>query len=184
MTFSIEEQKIVDLSHSWIFPASPSATGQSYQARLLRDRDLYFTLFRFDAPFQPPANVHEASGKRVFHLISMLRNIRRRHLYALSGWRATDAEADAAKDALSAWMHNNRETARECLLHAGALFSDVRSQTYKVSFDPYFFLIPIIYMWAYQKLSPDSDSGANIKPILRVDCGVDETLAKSSGKAY
>lgn len=178
MTFSIEEQKILELSRCWIFPASPSSTGQSYRTRFLRDEDSDLNLFGFDAPYHPPESVRDASGKRYFHLLSILRDIQLRHLHALAGWRATDAEVGAATDALSTWMHNNRESGRECLLHAGALFGDVRNQTYKDSFDPFFLLIPILYLWAYQKLSPDASSaGVGIK-ALRIDCGVDEAVAK------
>lgn len=185
MTFSIEEQKILELSRCWIFPASSSSTGQSCRTRLLRDRDTDLGLFGFDAPFHPPENVHDASVKRYFHLLSILRDIQLRLLFALAGWKTTDAEADTATDALSTWMHSNRESGRECLLHAGALFGDVRNQIYKVSFDPFFLLISILYLWAYQKLSPDVGSaGVGIKP-LRIDSGVDETVAKQwiEGKA-
>lgn len=177
MTFSIEEQKILESSRCWMFPASSPTTGQSYRTQLLRDRDPDLRLFGFDASFRPPGNVRDASGKRYFHLISLLRNVHLRHIYAFAGWKATDAEVDAAKEAISAYMHSNRDGGRECLLHAGALFGDVRNQIYKVSFDPFFLLISILYMWAYQKLSPDVSSGVGLKP-LRIDCGVDEAVAK------
>ncbi|GME23731.1 hypothetical protein F5883DRAFT_417837 [Neofusicoccum parvum] len=187
MTFDVEEQMIFETGRCWIFPASSSNTGQSYRTQLLRDSDLDLSLFGFDAPFHAPENPHQASGKRFFHLIFILKHIGLRHLYAFSGWKATAAEVDAATDALSAWMHSNRESARECLLHAGALFGDVRGQTYKVSFDPLFLLISILCFWAYQKLSPDNDSaGGDRKPILRIDYDVDETTARSwiQGKSH
>lgn len=179
MTFSIEEQKILDSSRCWIFDASPSTAGQSYQAQLVRDRDSDLSLFGFEAPFQPPENVYEASRRRYLHLISILRDAPLRHLYALCGWKATDAETDAASNALSAWMRNNSERARKCALHAGALFGDVRSQVYKMPFDQLFLLISILYLWAYQKLSPDDGSVVDAMPVLRIDCGVDETIATS-----
>ncbi|KAH8753344.1 hypothetical protein F5883DRAFT_575361 [Diaporthe sp. PMI_573] len=179
MTFSIEEQKILDSSRCWIFDASPSTAGQSYQAQLVRDRDSDLSLFGFEAPFQPPENVYEASRRRYLRLISILRDAPLRHLYALCGWKATDAETDAASNALSEWMRNNSERARKCALHAGALFGDVRNQVYKMPFDQLFLLISILYLWAYQKLSPDDGSVVDAMPVLRIDCGVDETIATS-----
>lgn len=177
MTFSIEEQKILESSRCWIFPALSPTTGQSHQTRLLRDRDSDFRLFGFDAPFHAPGDIRDSSGKRFFHLICLLRDVQLRHLYAFAGWKATDVEVDLATDALSTWMHSNRERGRECLLHAGALFGDVRNQSHKVSFDPFFLLISTLYLWAYQKLSPDVSSGVGLKP-LRIDCGVDEAVAR------
>lgn len=179
MAFSIEEQKILDSSRCWIFPSSPSTSGQSHRTQLVRDRDSDLSLFGFKAPFQPPENSHEANGRRYFHLISILRDVPLRHLYALCGWKATDAETDAATGVLSAWVRNNGERARKCVLHAGALFGDVRAQVYKMSFDQLFLLISILYLWAYQRLSPDASSGVDTKPVLRIDCGVEETVAKS-----
>lgn len=108
MTFSIEEQKVLDSSRSWIFPAaSPTAAGQSHRTRLLRDRDSDLSLSGFTAPFHPPENSREAMGRRYFHLISILRDVPLRHPYALCGWKATDAETDVATDVLTAWMRGN-----------------------------------------------------------------------------
>lgn len=179
MAFSIEEQRILDSSRYWLFPGSPSTTGQPYQTQLIRNRDSDLKLFGFNAPFLPPENSYDASSRRYFHLISILRDVPLRHLYASCGWKSTDVEVDAATDALSAWMNSNNECARKCVMHAGSLFGDVRSQVYKMSFDPLFLLIPILYLWVFQRLSPDNSSGVDTRPVLRIDSGVDETVAKS-----
>lgn len=179
MAFSVEEQRILDSSRCWIFPTSPSTTAQSYQTQLVRNRDSDLSLFGFNAPFQPPENFQDASGRRYFHVISILRDVPLRHLYASCGWKSSDAEVDAATDALSAWMNSNNESARRCVMHAGALFGDVRSQVYKTSFDPLFLLISVLYLWAFQRLSPDNSSVVDTKPVLRIDSGVDKTVANS-----
>lgn len=182
MTFSIEEQKVLDSSRSWIFPApSPAAAaaGQPHRTRLLRDRDADLRLFGFEAPFQLPENHREAMGRRYFHLISILRDVPLRHIYALCGWKATDAETDAARDVLSAWMRTNSERARKCVVHAGALFGDARRHVYKTSFDALLLLISSLYLWAYQTLSPDASPGVGSRPVLRIDCGVDEAVARA-----
>lgn len=179
MAFSIEEQKILDSSRSWIFPASSPATGQISRTRLLQDRDSDLSLLGFKAPFYPPQDPHEASGRRYFHLISILRDVPLRHIYALCGWKATDAETDVARDVLSAWMGSNSDRARKCVLHAGALFGDARRHVYKTSFDALLLLISILYLWAYQRLSPpEVGPGADSRPVLRIDCGVDEAVAR------
>lgn len=179
MAFSIEEQRILDSSRCWIFPALPSTTGQLYQTQLVRNRDSELSLFGFNAPFQAPQNFQDASGRRYFHLISILRDVPLRHLYSSCGWKSTDAEVDAATDALAVWMNSNKESARKCVMHAGALFGDVRSQVYKMSFDSLFLLVSILYLWVFQRLSPHNSSGVETKPILRIDSGVDETVANS-----
>lgn len=179
MTFHIEEQKVLELSHCWIYPASLSAPEQSCRTQLLRDRDSDLRLLAFDSPFQLTTNPHEASGRRYFHLISILRDVLLGHLYALCGWKSSDLETEAAKTVLSAWMRDNVERARKCVIHAGALFGEARSQTYKMSFDPLFLLVPILYLWGYQRLSPSDSCGVGNKSVLRIDCGIDEEVAKS-----
>lgn len=179
MTFNIEEQKILDSSRCWISPTSLPTPEQIHRTKLLGDRDSDLRRFAFDAPFHLAESSHEASGRRYYHLICILRDVPLKYLYALCGWKSSDAETDAAKTVLSAWILNNPQRARKCILHAGTLFGDARNQAFKISFDPLFLLIPTLYLWACQRLSPDDSSSVSTKPVLRIDCGMDEAVVNS-----
>lgn len=68
---------------------------------------------------------------------------------------------------------------RKCVLHAGAPFGDAPRHVYKTSFDVLLLLISTLYLWAYQRLSPDASLGVDSRPVLRIDCGVDEAVART-----
>jgi hypothetical protein len=120
---------------------------------------------------------HDRHSRVVIHLVSILRKVPLRDIYASSGWRATTEEIKTSKSNITSWMKENQPCARQCLWHAVSIFSALRTERNFYGHDPFCFLIAALFIWSFDLFARPSESRElgseagwlNSKPPTRVD---------------
>lgn len=113
----------------------------------------------------------DALNKSIFHILSILRHVRLRSLYALSGWQANESEINEARTTLQHWFENDTKSARKCLWHAGSVFQALRTKTHFACFEPFNLLIAALVIWAYCLLRPQVPRAAAMEQLNHYDGG-------------
>lgn len=109
-----------------------------------------FDILLFD---KPDEDGQESPIKPLFHLMSVLRQVPLRHLFAFSRWRATEAESEESKCYLQSWMERDPVAARRCLWHAAMVLSSMRSKKQHACHEPFTLLISVSMIWAFDMLA-------------------------------
>ena len=119
------------------------------------------TASAFDSEFEALASTSQdtpatayalCESQSLIDLISIFRFVRRPILWAFTGWRTTPEERQHTCSVLSRDFAARPQHARQCLRHAARLFDHFRSVSKMVLWDPYCFLVAVLFIWAYDQL--------------------------------
>ncbi|KAJ6035908.1 hypothetical protein N7540_000187 [Penicillium herquei] len=184
----VEESRAINTSRSCAlsdFNAEDEGASSSTRPPLLsyRKLDWKYNLLAPDS-FSLSSYAGNPDNRDTFyHLLEILRHVPRKQLYASSGWYASAEEMAAAESCLVGWMRDNPALSRECVVHAGALISEIRSTTSTACYHSFCLLIAVSYLWVFTRFHY-ADSNANkgnspLQPpttLLRIDQYHDPSL--------
>lgn len=134
--------------------------------------DAFETLFDASLPGD------SGHGDAMFHTLSILRRVPLRHLYAFSGWQATEVDVEVSKKYLRTWVRTEPASTRWCLWHAVMALKLLKSKQYFGCDDAFHVLIATLILWAFDLLSEPSDLQSSVsrgagwdgdQPPVRID---------------
>jgi hypothetical protein len=100
------------------------------------------------------------------HVISILRDIPLRMIYASVGWEANVAEMQQTRERLKGYLRRNPSTARICLWHAARIHSSVRNYRYPACYAFLSFAIAVSYILLYDQILERTDTQGD---VIRLD---------------
>jgi len=160
--------------------------GSTAQESLQLDTELLDQVLEF--LLVPGANACAKMGinspdESLLHIMSILRHVQLRDIYAFSGWQADESEILESKRRLQKWIEHEHESVRKCIWHAGSAFRLLRSKTHLTCFEPFNLLIAALTIWTYCILQPQSTTAteSRARHPVRIDqlterCDVDEWI--------
>ncbi|OJZ85544.1 hypothetical protein ASPFODRAFT_46576 [Aspergillus luchuensis CBS 106.47] len=182
-----EEQRVQAASRSWIL--HDLSSGDLHHQPCPQKSSFGCLDWRYQMLVPPssaaPSLIANVSDMRktFFHLLFILRYLPLEKLYTYSGWYASEDDITSARSYLRTWLQNNPELSRECVSHAGALIGKIRSFPTLSCYDPFSLLISVMFLWAFERLKPDSpvapeESLQDREPaiIFRIDQCDEETI--------
>ncbi|RAH53310.1 hypothetical protein BO85DRAFT_504517 [Aspergillus piperis CBS 112811] len=182
-----EEQRVQAASRSWIL--HDLGSGDLHHQSCPQKSSFGCLDWRYQMLVPPssaaPSLIANVSDMRktFFHLLFILRYLPLEKLYTYSGWYASEDDITSARSYLRTWLQNNPELSRECVSHAGALIGKIRSSPTLSCYDPFSLLISVMFLWAFERLKPDSpvapeESLQDREPavIFRIDQCDEETI--------
>lgn len=95
----------------------------------------------------------------LYILIHLLRDVPMRSLLAFAGWQVDDAQVEAAKLELSEWAFQHEQVARQCFLHAVAIFNILRNKHPFAAHEPLSLLTATLYIWMYDQFIQEDGNG-------------------------
>jgi len=124
----------------------------------------------------PSANTRARTGinssdESILHVMSILRHVQLRDIYAFSGWQADESEILESRRRLQKWIDHEHESVRKCIWHAGSAFRLLRSKTHMTCFEPFNLLIAALTIWTYCILQPQSATATELhaRHSVRID---------------
>jgi hypothetical protein len=90
------------------------------------------------------------------HIMSILRHVSLRAVYAFSGWEADDRQVQEARTYLRRWINSDVQSVRKCLWHAALIFRTLRKKRRMSCFDVFYILIATLIIWTYCMLHSDT----------------------------
>ncbi|KAH7187443.1 hypothetical protein BKA60DRAFT_587767 [Fusarium oxysporum] len=134
----------------------------------LRHAHLYLDILQRHVETLPPTALTRACMTNI-HMVSLLIYFPTREVIAFGRWRVTETQHSMVVDKLKRWMCNPR-SAREALIHACSIWSQIRSSSTNAQHEAPAFLHSAISIWALVEYSEALDLGnLDESPILRLD---------------
>jgi hypothetical protein len=100
------------------------------------------------------------------HVVSILRDIPLRIIYASVGWQAKVTEMRRTRERLKEYLLRNPSTARICLWHAAQIHSSARNYRYPAYYAPLSFTIAVSYILLYDQILAHTDTQGQ---VIRLD---------------
>lgn len=162
-SFYVGEKRLLSDMNSWLLCRTGNrpqedCVQKSTLNEWLSDRllDEQFEIFGPSRDSNMDLILLDTTHEKTYHLLSILRRVPQRLLYLFFGWKTTEKGSQAARRGLVHWFNENRERAREGLLHAAVLFRIIRDQTVTTYFDPLWLLIATLFMRAYVEVESNA----------------------------
>ncbi|KAF5695636.1 hypothetical protein FDENT_261 [Fusarium denticulatum] len=134
----------------------------------LRHAHLYLDILQRHVETLPPTALARAAVTNI-HMASLLIYFPTREVIAFGRWRVTETQHSMVVGKLKRWMSNPRN-AREALIHACRIWSQIRLSRTNAHHEAPAFLHSAISIWALVEHSEEFDVGnADEFPILRLD---------------
>ncbi|KAG7407144.1 Zinc finger protein klf1 [Fusarium oxysporum f. sp. rapae] len=134
----------------------------------LRHAHLYLDILQRHVETLPPTALTRAAMTNI-HMVSLLIYFPTREVIAFGRWRVTEAQHSMVIHKLKRWMSNPR-SAREALIHACSIWSQIRLSRTNAQHEAPAFLHSAISIWALVEHSEEIDAGTvDGFPILRLD---------------
>ncbi|KAJ5094791.1 hypothetical protein N7456_010652 [Penicillium angulare] len=180
----VEERRAIEASRSCaLFEEEPTFSTKSALSPSYRRLDWKYKLLA-PKPFEPSERTGNSDARNIFyHLIGILRHVPRKQLYAYSGWYASEEDMTAAEAYLAGWISENPVFSRECLVHAGALIGQIRSNGPAACYHYFCLLIATSYIWTFTRLQEQGSKELEGRPplqppatLLRIDQRHDPSL--------
>lgn len=161
---------IVQQSNTTTAPQNKSTTQEHSQLKSeLLDSAL-------EAMLVPSANTRtntslDVLDESTLHVMSILRHVRLREIYAFSGWQADENEILESRRYLQNWIDREQESVKKCIWHAGSTFRLLRSKTHMACYEPFNLLVAGLTIWTYCILQPQSKATMELPAYhpVRVD---------------
>jgi len=183
LTSFAQERRCLDFAQIVGGPESGNPSSQmTVMDQIQRQFD---TLTRASSPSVPQEQIKTIQSDRhnIHNLLTILRFIPQRTLYAFSRFRTSPAGSAKARNDISEHMHRHMEQARDCLLHAAQLYQSLRQASPLLYHDPFLLLNASIYIWAYTELvehAPATISNANSPNKKEKTIRIDQVLDGAS----
>lgn len=120
----------------------------------------------------------QVSAQILYHLLSILRRVPLRTIYAISGWQTTASRTETAKKEFVSWVHSHPERARKCLWHSSMIIAALRHEDTIGFFHPLALLIAVLFLWEFLREidpGPDPFQVVGSATPLRLDRLLDES---------
>ncbi|KAF5252490.1 hypothetical protein FANTH_2384 [Fusarium anthophilum] len=134
----------------------------------LRHAHLYLEVLQRHVETLPPTDLARAAMANI-HMVSLLIYFPTREVIAFGRWRVTESQYSMVVGKLKRWMSNTR-SAREALIHACSIWSQIRLRRTNAQHEAPAFLHSAISIWALVEHSEELDVGNGEElPILRLE---------------
>lgn len=113
----------------------------------------------------------DVTSQSSLHILSILRLVSLRAVYAFSGWDANDRQVHEARAYLERWVREDSQSLRKCLWHASLVFQTLRNRKRLSCFHVFYMLIASLILWIYCVLTgvPGTVSKAENGDAIRLD---------------
>lgn len=113
----------------------------------------------------------DVTSQSSLHILSILRLVSLRAMYAFSGWEANDLQVHEARAYLERWIREDAQASRKCLWHASLVFQTLRNRRPLSCFHVFYMLIASLTLWIYCMLSEGDGtiSEAESEDAIRLD---------------
>ncbi|CAN9084229.1 unnamed protein product [Alternaria alternata] len=118
----------------------------------------------------------------VVHVISILRNIPLRMIYASVGWQANLAEMQKTRERLKEYLRRNLDTARICLWHAAQIYAFTRNDRYPAYYATLSFAIAVTYILLYDQILGQKDTSGDLVRLDKIKEKIDITAWARDGE--
>jgi hypothetical protein len=98
----------------------------------------------------------------IVHVISILRDIPLRMIYASVGWQANVADMRRTRERLKEYLQCNRGTAKMCLWHAAQVYLSMRNYRYPAHYACLSFTIATTYILLYDQILRATDTQGDV----------------------
>ncbi|CAI9638112.1 unnamed protein product [Alternaria burnsii] len=118
----------------------------------------------------------------VVHVISILRNIPLRMIYASVGWQANLAEMQKTRERLKEYLRRNPDTARICLWHAAQIYAFTRNDRHPAYYATLSFAIAVTYILLYDQILSQKNTSRDLVRLDKIKEKTDITAWARDGE--
>lgn len=91
------------------------------------------------------------SATKLSHVLSIIRFLPYRLMHIASGWMVQNNEAEVAAQKVAEIFETSPETTHRTFTHAARVFRHIRVQHQFDPFDPFIFLMAVLFIWFYDR---------------------------------
>ncbi|KAH8894359.1 hypothetical protein GQ53DRAFT_717088 [Thozetella sp. PMI_491] len=129
-----------------------------------------------EAPFSSGAS---REVDTTVHVLAILRHVPLRTLFAATGWKTDEIEAERCKAKLRVFFHRSGPIARKCLWHAACIFATTRNTRHFACYDTLNLCLATCYIWVYDQIrapaaqtsqeQDHNEAHSSKRPMVRLD---------------
>jgi hypothetical protein len=119
----------------------------------------------------------------IVHVISILRDIPLRTIYASVGWQANVPEMQRTRERLKEYLRCNQITARICLWHAAQVYLSMRNHRYPAYYACLSFVIAVTYILLYDQILGETDPQGDLIRLDRLKEKTDADIWARDGES-